>query len=185
MEMSRKEKKFPFRDLASPTEDLYKRPHLHVNTSAGLVLQFPATNFLQMSPHSPSTVAKEQQDTDNSLPKGKWAELPENQKPTIGASSIQANTAIPADKDFSADKQEENNIPWVRNDFISLHCSWGYVGISPVGVQKRLHTLLFIWLLIDFLSNQTATSQLCVFRTVEGTSRRKYPFPLQTQNTRK
>lgn len=48
MEVSRKEKKFPFRDLASPTEDLYKRPHLHINTSAGLVLQFPG--FLQTSP---------------------------------------------------------------------------------------------------------------------------------------
>ena len=44
------ERKCPFRDLASPTEDLCKRSHLHVSTSAGWVLQFPATNFLQTSP---------------------------------------------------------------------------------------------------------------------------------------
>ena len=50
-----------------------------------------------------------------------------------GRETIQANTTIPADKDFSADKQEENNIPWVRMisfPFIVPEAMWAFLQLG-------------------------------------------------------
>ena len=106
-EIRRQEGVFPFRYSDSQIKErrlyslqhLWKGSHLHISTSTGSVLQFPATNFLLKMPPSQSVHGGQGTAGWGQQPsKRERAELNENQKhPPKGASFIQDNTAIRAE----------------------------------------------------------------------------------------
>lgn len=124
---------------------LWKRSHVHINTSTGSAPQLSVTNFLKTSPTrsvprgqgtaglgggEPRALRGEESRTEN----------PKNpQKPQ---SSIQANTAIPADKDFSVENKTTTfpDSEMISFPLIVSDAMWAFLQLE----SRCLHTLSYL-----------------------------------------